>query len=59
MIKPGKLKVGDSVYYQPEHYTDDNYENGVVKEIPNHTSSVRVVYNCGGNGVDIKNSLQR
>lgn len=45
------LKVGDKVYYQPKHYEENNeFENGIVKEIPNHTKdSVRVVYNCGGN----------
>lgn len=45
------LKVGDKVYYQPDHYAldDDRYENGIVKEIPAHSlSSVRVVYNCAG-----------
>lgn len=48
-LKQSDLKVGDSVCYQPEHYADDEFENGVVKEIPSHTTeSVRVVYNCGG-----------
>lgn len=45
-----QLKVGDKVYYQPKHYGEDKWENGVVKEIPEHTdTSVRVVYNCGDN----------
>ena len=48
-LKQADLKVGDSVRYQPEHYGEDQWENGVVKEIPKHTTeSVRVVYNCGG-----------
>jgi hypothetical protein len=50
-IDTAKLKVGDRVHYQPDHYkADDKWENGRVKEIPTHTNdSVRVVYNCGGN----------
>ena len=48
-LKQSDLKVGDSVRYQPFHYREDEWENGVVKEIPEHTlNSVRVVYNCGG-----------
>ncbi len=44
------LKVGDEVRYQPAHYSEDEWENGLVKEIPEHTTeSVRVVYNCAGN----------
>jgi hypothetical protein len=40
------LKVGDNVCYVPAH---GKPENGVVKEIPEHTKdSVRVVYNCNG-----------
>ena len=42
-------KVGDKVHYQPKHYGKDEWENGIIKEIPDHTNaSVRVVYNCGG-----------
>lgn len=50
MIDIAKLKVGDKVYYQPGHYTDQGkWENGIVKEIPEHSiDSVRVVYNCAG-----------
>jgi hypothetical protein len=50
MIKDqSELKVGDSVHYQPSHYGPNKFENGVVKEIPEHTAtSVRVVYNCNG-----------
>jgi len=44
------LKVGDKVYYQPEHYSPDEYENGIVKEIrPEVTNAVWVVYNCDQN----------
>lgn len=50
MVNQAKLKIGDKVCYQPSHYKNDEYENGMVKEIPKHTTqSVRVVYNCAGN----------
>ena len=49
VLKQSQLKVGDKVHYQPSHYNDDEWENGIVKEIPSHTKdAVRVVYNCGG-----------
>lgn len=45
-----KLQVGDKVHYIPFKGCEEyQYENGVVKEIPDHTSSaVRVVYHCAG-----------
>ncbi len=50
MLKQDDLKVGDKVCYQPSHYGRLEWENGIVKEIPKHTTeSVRVVYHCGGN----------
>lgn len=50
MIDITKIKVGDRVCYQPDHYSDTEYENGRVKEIPDHTNTaIRVVYNCAGN----------
>lgn len=55
MIDISKLKVGDKVCYQPEHYRKDEYENGMVKEIPDHTNtSIRVVYNCNGDWDNFK-----
>ena len=40
------LKVGDKVCYVPAH---GNPENGLIKEIPEHTNdAVGVVYNCNG-----------
>ena len=49
MIDIAKLKIGDKVHYQPKHYGSEKWENGIVKEIPAHsTDSVRVVYNCAG-----------
>ena len=48
-IDQASLKIGDKVHYQPEHYGDGRWENGMIKEIPDHTTeSVRVVYNCNG-----------
>lgn len=49
------LKIGDKVHYQPSYYEHDQWENGRVKEIPEHTTeSVRVVYNCGGDWSNFK-----
>lgn len=49
-INIATLKIGDKVHYQPDHYkNEDKWENGIVKEIPDHTNTaVRVVYNCAG-----------
>lgn len=50
MVDIAKLRIGDKVHYQPEHYGNDRWENGLVKEIRNSvTDSVWVVYNCAGN----------
>lgn len=51
MVDISKLKVGQKVHYQPDHYKETGeYENGIVKEIPEHSpDSARVVYNCNGN----------
>ena len=56
MLRKEDLKVGDKVHYQPSHYLkEDKFENGIVKEIPEHSiSSVRVVYNCGNDWVNYK-----
>lgn len=55
-IDTSKLKVGDKVCYQPDHYSEDRWENGMVKEIPEFTTtSVRVVYNCDGDWDNYKN----
>jgi hypothetical protein len=57
MINPATIKVGDKVYYQPDHYkAEDKYENGIVKEVPEHsTDSIRVVYNCAGDWKNYQN----
>ena len=48
-IDIAKLRIGDKVYYQPHYFGEDKWENGIVKEIPEFTTtSVRVVYNCAG-----------
>ena len=56
-INIATLKIGDKVCYQPDHYkTEDKYENGMVKEIPDHTNkSLRIVYNCAGEWSNFKN----
>lgn len=55
MIDIAKLKVGDKVHYQPEHYGDEKWENGIIKEIPEWSlDSIRVVYNCGGDWKNYK-----
>jgi len=50
MVDTSKLKIGQKVHYQPEYMIESGeYENGIVKEIPEHsTTYVRVVYHCGG-----------
>lgn len=50
MIDVSKLKIGDRVNYTPFEGCDEILiENGMVKEIPEHTTtSVRVVFNCAG-----------
>ena len=45
MIKIGELHIGQKVHYQPEHYGDGNWENGLVKEL-RAPDGVWVVYNC-------------
>ena len=71
MIKQLDVKVGDKVSYVPAHYKraievfdneglvigcKDKYSNGIVKEIPKHTTeSVRVVYNCNNNWDNYQN----
>ncbi len=43
------LHIGQKVHYQPEHYGETRWENGIIKEIRQDTlDSVWVVYNCGG-----------
>lgn len=55
-LDQAKLKIGDKVCYQPEHYGPDRWENGMIKEIPEHTTKmVRVVYNCAGNWDNFQN----
>ncbi|PHR96668.1 MAG: hypothetical protein COA78_28430 [Blastopirellula sp.] len=55
MIDQGTLRIGQKVCYQPEHYRDDQWENGMIKEIPEHTTeAIRVVYNCAGNWKNFK-----
>jgi len=46
MLNIAQLHTGDKVHYQPEHYNDKKWENGIVKEL-RHPNGVWVVYNCG------------
>jgi len=56
MIDISKLAIGQKVHYKPAHYKEEEWENGLVKEIPDWSmDSVRVVYNCGGNWKEYKN----
>jgi hypothetical protein len=42
-----ELEVGQRVYYQPSHYQNHEWENGVIKEIRDTCETgVWVVYNC-------------
>lgn len=55
MLFQDDLKVGDKVCYQPSHYAENKWENGIVKEIPEFTyESVRVVYNCNNDWENYK-----
>lgn len=56
MLDIKDIEVGSKVYYQPSHYSENEWENGIVKEIPNHTNdAVRVVYNCNDDWANYKN----
>lgn len=49
MVDRDQVKVGDKVHYQPSYMAEANeWVNGIVKEIPEEASFVRVVYHCGG-----------
>lgn len=55
MIDISKLKIGDKVHYVPTEGDESKYENGMVKEIPDHTvTEVRVVYHCAGDWANFK-----
>jgi hypothetical protein len=49
MLDIATLKIGQKVHYQPKHYKEDQWENGMIKEIPDHTNNaIRVVFHCNG-----------
>jgi len=55
MIDITQLRVGDEVHYQPTHYGNERWENGLVKEIREDVvDGVWVVYNCAGIGIDTR-----
>ena len=50
VIDIAKLRIGDKVCYQPDHYEESQWENGMIKEIrDSNMTAVFVVYNCAGN----------
>jgi len=50
MLDIEKLHIGDRVHYQPGHYGENEWENGIIKEIrEGRNDGVWVVYNCAGN----------
>jgi len=56
MIDIAKVKVGDKVHYQPSHNSEFNWENGIVKEVPEDSLVyIRVVYHCNGEWEDYQN----
>jgi hypothetical protein len=57
MIDLAKARVGDRVHYIPYEGCDESsIQNGLVKEIPEHTNSeVRVVFNCAGDWDNFQN----
>lgn len=36
MIDIARLRIGDRVHYQPAHYGNERWENGLIKEIRDH-----------------------
>lgn len=56
MINSGTIRIGEKVHYQPDHYkSEGKFENGIVKEVPEHTTtSIRVVYDCAGDWKNYK-----
>ena len=50
MIKDiAQLRLGQKVHYQPAHYAESEWENGIIKEIrETNLEAVWVVYNCNG-----------
>ena len=56
MVDISKLKVLTKVHYRRDNASEEEFENGVVKEIPDYSkNSVRVVYNCAGDWPNFMN----
>lgn len=56
MVDISKLKVGTKVHYRRDNAPGEEFENGVVKEIPDYSkNSARVVYNCAGDWSNFMN----
>jgi hypothetical protein len=49
-IDIAQIKIGDKVHYIPyEGCHPSKYENGMIKEIPDHTNKeIRIVFHCNG-----------
>lgn len=55
MVNIADLRIGDKVHYKPDYFREDQWENGIVKEIPPLISlNARVVYNCNGDWENYK-----
>ncbi len=56
MIDLKQTKVGDKVFYNPL-FNDDNYQNGMVKEIRDNENhdGIWVVYHCDDNWDNFQN----
>lgn len=49
------LFVGTKVHYVPKYFGDDEYQNGIIKEIPeDNPGYVRVVYHCNDDWINYK-----
>lgn len=56
MLDITDVVIGDKVHYRPDYLTEDMWENGMVKEIPEHTdTAIRVVFSCGGDWENFRN----
>lgn len=50
------VNEGDKVHYQPEHYQDNEFENGIVKHVrmKGVDCEAWVVYNCNDDWENFK-----
>jgi hypothetical protein len=51
-----KLSIGQQVRYQPPHYSELEWENGIIKDIrKENPNDIWVVYHCDNNWDNYKN----